>query len=71
MGWLATLLDQPHVRGVDFASPERGCYNDGVGGDLLRDRLRLVLAKAKEHRKRMIFHIHGGEGFLCEPKPEP
>ena len=63
LGWLGQLLDQPHVRGVDFASPERGLYNDGVGADFLRERLRLVLEKGREHNKRMVFHIHGGEGF--------
>ena len=35
---VSMLLDQPHVRGVDFASPERACYNHQAGGAILRAR---------------------------------
>jgi hypothetical protein len=63
MAWLSELLDQPIVRGIDFASPESGCYNDHTAYALLRERLLCVFAKARQHSKRMVFHIHAGEGF--------
>ena len=63
MAWLSELLDQPIVRGIDFASPESGCYNDHTAYALLCERLLCVFAKARQHNKRMVFHIHAGEGF--------
>ena len=67
--WVEGLLDQPHVRGVDFASPERACYNNDAGGQILKSRLSLILRKAREHQKRMVFHIHGGEGTAKNAVP--
>eukprot|EP00928_Gymnodinium_smaydae_P056806 TRINITY_DN4011_c1_g8_i1.p1 TRINITY_DN4011_c1_g8~~TRINITY_DN4011_c1_g8_i1.p1 ORF type:complete len:733 (-),score=70.49 TRINITY_DN4011_c1_g8_i1:90-2288(-) len=70
VGLTDNLLDEPHMNGVDFASPEYSEYdliNESgqwtEGGLFLQRTLDAVFAQAKKRNSTMFFHVHVGEGF--------
>lgn len=59
---LEKVLAHGLVVGVDLASPERACYTK-KGAENLKSILTTTFEVAKSGTKRLVVHIHVGEGF--------
>lgn len=59
---LERTLSHPMVVGFDMASPERSCYTR-AGAEHFLEALRIAYQVARTQRKRLVAHVHVGEGF--------
>jgi hypothetical protein len=59
---LERVLAEPMVIGFDMASPERSCFTQ-KGAEHFATALHIAFAVAQAQHKRLVAHVHVGEGF--------